>query len=65
MEQIVDTATEIEKNYNKRNDYSLYTGIYDLDDLTCGLHNKELTIIGARPRCWKNNINIANSRKYF
>ena len=64
LQQITETAEEIEKNYNKRNDYSLYTGIYDLDALTCGLHNKELTIIGARPRSRKNNINFTNSRKY-
>ena len=60
IDQIVETVQEIENNYNQRNDYSLYTGIYDLDDLTCGLHNKELTIIGARPRGRKNNINFAN-----
>lgn len=58
LEQIVDTSTEIEKNYNKRNDYSLYTGIYDLDDLTCGLHNKELTIIGARPGVGKTTLTL-------
>lgn len=49
IEQISKTAEEIEKNYNNRNDYSLYTGLHDLDDKTLGLHNGELTIIGARP----------------
>lgn len=49
IEQISKTAEEIEKNYNNRNDYSLYTGLPDLDDKTLGLHNGELTIIGARP----------------
>lgn len=49
LEQIVKATEEIERNYKNRNDYSLYTGITDLDDKTLGLHNGELTIIGARP----------------
>lgn len=48
-EQIIDTLDMIEKNMRNKNDYSLYTGMLDLDQLTCGLHNEELTIIGARP----------------
>lgn len=47
--QIIDTLDMIEKNIKNKNDYSLYTGMLDLDQLTCGLHNEELTIIGARP----------------
>lgn len=43
---------DLEDKYNNKSDYSLYTGLYDLDAMTCGLHNEELTIIGARPRCW-------------
>ncbi len=49
IEQINNTLTEIEKNLNKKQDYSLYTGFYDLDGLTDGIHNGELTVIGARP----------------
>lgn len=49
MQQINDTLVEIEKNLNKKKDYSLYTGFFDLDELTDGLHNGELTVIGARP----------------
>lgn len=52
VQQVADTVGEIEKNLNVKKNYDLYTGIYDLDDLTDGLHNGELTIIGARPRCW-------------
>lgn len=52
IQQVADTVGEIEKNINVKKNYDLYTGIYDLDDLTDGLHNGELTIIGARPRCW-------------
>lgn len=62
-DQVVDTVNEIQNNWQNRGDRSLYTGIYDLDDLTGGLHNKELTIIGARPRSWKNNIIFTNWRK--
>ena len=57
-EQIAETANEIEKNYHNRNDYSLYTGIYDLDNKTCGLHNQELTIIGARPGMGKTTLTL-------
>lgn len=63
VQQVADTVGEIEKNINVKKNYDLYTGIYDLDDLTDGLHNGELTIIGARPRRWKNNIFYANCRK--
>ena len=58
IEQIAETTSEIEKNYNNRNDYSLYTGIFDLDKLTCGLHNQELTIIGARPGMGKTTLTL-------
>lgn len=48
-EQIMNTLDTIDRNMRNKNDYSLYTGMLDLDHLTCGLHNKELTIVGARP----------------
>lgn len=51
IEQITDTIEKMEQNSTSEADYSLYTGILDLDKMTCGLHNQELTIIGARPRC--------------
>lgn len=47
--QVIDTMTFIENSINKKEDYSLYTAFFDLDDLTDGLHNGELTVIGARP----------------
>lgn len=56
------TAEQIEKNINKEKDYSFYTGFFDLDALTDGLHGGELTIIGARPRRWKNYIFFTNSK---
>lgn len=60
VQQVADVVEKIEKNINKKKNYDLYTGIYDLDDMTDGLHNGELTIIGARPRSWKNNFCHAN-----
>ena len=63
IEQISKTGQEIENSYRNRNDYSLYTGIPDLDDKILGLHNGELTIIGARPRSRENNICITSSTK--
>ena len=63
VEQISKTGEEIEKSYKNRNDYSLYTGISVLDDKILGLHNGELTIIGARPRSRQNNFCITNSTK--
>lgn len=49
VSQVITTAQLIEKNRNKKEDYSLYTGYFDLDAMTDGLHNGELTVIGARP----------------
>ena len=46
---IARTTDLIEKNINKKDDLSYYTGFFDLDALTDGLHKGELTIIGARP----------------
>jgi replicative DNA helicase len=61
LEQVVKTSEMLEQAKLKGVDYSLYTGLRDLDDKMCGLHNQELTIIGARPRRWKNNPCITNS----
>lgn len=49
LEQVIETTEKIEKSVSEGQDYSLYTGIRDLDDRICGLHKEELTIIGARP----------------
>lgn len=55
-EQVVQTMSEIEKNYNHQSDYSLYTGLLDLDNMMLGLHNQELTVIGARPGVGKTTM---------
>ncbi len=49
LERVVDTLNEIENSVINQKDYSLYTGMIDLDNIICGLHKEELTIIGARP----------------
>lgn len=63
--QLSNTLNDIEKKIRqKEKDYSLFTGFFDLDALTDGLHNGELTIIGARPRSWKNNFCVTDRRIY-
>ncbi len=56
LEQVVETSTEIERNTLQKPDYTLYTGITDLDKMICGLHRQELTIIGARPGVGKTTL---------
>ena len=56
LQQVVDVMGKIEENTLKGTDYSLYTGITDLDNITCGLHRQELTIIGARPGVGKTTL---------
>lgn len=60
-EQVSETLSKIEKRItSKEKDKSLFTGIFKLDELTDGLHGSELTVIGARPRSWKDNICITS-----
>lgn len=56
LEQVVNTAIKMEEDSKNGTDYSLYTGITDLDNKTCGLHRQELTIIGARPGIGKTTL---------
>ena len=50
---IAKTTDLIEQNIMRKDDLSYYTGFFDLDALTDGLHKGELTIIGARPATGK------------
>lgn len=74
QDSFVKTLDEIEQKYHKGEDYSLYTGFFELDKLTDGLHENELTAIGARPGTGKTAfaLNIAtniaskkNKKVYF
>lgn len=47
------TLEDIDNKYNRRDDYRYHTGILDLDKITDGLHEQELTLIAARPGCGK------------
>lgn len=40
---------DIEDKYNAKTEDKYFTGFYDLDKLTAGLHPEEFTIIAARP----------------
>lgn len=62
-EQVLNTVSALEENYNNKNDYSLYTGLMDLDNKICGLHNQELTIIGARPGVGKTTFALQIATK--
>lgn len=70
VQLVSKTANLIEKNINKKKDYTYYTGFFDLDALTDGLHEGELTIIGARPGVGKTTFSlqiadkIANKNKF-
>ena len=56
VEQVADVTAEIEKSTLEKPDLSLYMGITDLDEIICGLHKQELTIIGARPGVGKTTL---------
>lgn len=70
QDQVMATMGEIEKNYNSKGDFSLYTGVLALDKKILGLHKQELTIIGARPGIGKTTLalqitqNIAQKGKH-
>jgi len=51
LDMVCETADIIEKKriQGTEYDYKYFTGIFDLDKTTNGLHEEELTIIGARP----------------
>lgn len=46
---MIQTVQNIENKYQKRNDLTYRTGFFDVDKVTDGLHEQELTIIAARP----------------
>lgn len=66
LDIVCETSDIIEKKRTQgtKYDYKYFTGIFDLDKVTNGLHEEELTIVGARPRSRKNNICITSSTLY-
>lgn len=70
---MIETLEDIEKKYQKRDDYTYRTGFFDVDKVTDGLHEQELTIIAARPGVGKTafalqmaeNISKKNICVYF
>ena len=70
VDVMAQTMEDIENKYNKRDDYKYHTGFFDLDKVTDGLHEQELTLIAARPGCGKTALalniaeNIANKGIY-
>lgn len=63
LEQVVKTAEEIEKKIVEKKSYDFYTGFFDLDALTDGLHQGELTVIGARPGVGKTTFSLQIAEK--
>lgn len=50
---MAQTVANIERKYNNRDDLRYRTGYFDVDKVTDGLHEQELTIIAARPSVGK------------
>jgi len=48
MQQVIEVVTKMEEDSKRGMDYSLYTGLQDLDNKICGLHKQELTIIRSK-----------------
>lgn len=63
LEMVVDTTNIIEQKMKNEYDYKLYTGFMDLDKVTNGLHEEELTVIGARPGVGKTTFALQIAEK--
>lgn len=63
LNMVVDTTNIIEQKMKNEYDYKLYTGFMDLDKVTNGLHEEELTVIGARPGVGKTTFALQIAEK--
>lgn len=63
LNMVVDTTNIIEQKMKNEYDYKLYTGFLDLDKVTNGLHEEELTVIGARPGVGKTTFALQIAEK--
>ena len=62
---VIETSDIITKKYLEKEKYEnkYTTGIFDLDEATNGLHQEELTIIGARPGVGKTALALKIAEK--
>ncbi len=65
LDMVIETADIIDKKRieGTKYDYKYFTGIFDLDKVTNGLHEEELTIIGARPGVGKTTFALQIAHK--
>lgn len=65
LDIVCETSDLIEKKriQGVEYDYKYFTGIFDLDKITNGLHEEELTIIGARPGVGKTTFALQIAHK--
>lgn len=65
LDIVCETSDIIEKKrlQGTEYDYKYFTGIFDLDKATNGLHEEELTIIGARPGVGKTTFALQVTHK--
>ena len=65
LDIVCETSNLIEKKriQGSKYDYKYFTGIFDLDKITNGLHEEELTIIGARPGVGKTTFALQIAHK--
>lgn len=65
LDIVCETSDVIEKKrlQGTEYDYKYFTGIFDLDKATNGLHEEELTIIGARPGVGKTTFALQVAHK--
>lgn len=65
LDIVCETSDLIEKKrmQGSKYDYKYFTGIFDLDKVTNGLHEEELTIVGARPGVGKTTFVLQIAHK--
>lgn len=65
LDIVCETSDIIDKKIlqGDKYDYKYFTGIFDLDKVTNGLHEEELTIVGARPGVGKTTFALQIAHK--
>ncbi len=65
LDMVSETSEIIDKKIlqGDKYDYKYFTGIFDLDKATNGLHEEELTIVGARPGVGKTTFALQVAHK--